>query len=57
MEYFDLDPAFRVEATFVPHPEPVIVKIPNAIGEFDEEKSYGRVHFELAGKVQKTNPF
>lgn len=50
MEYFDIDLSYRVEATFKPHPEPMKLKIPNAIGEYDEETSYGTLHFTLKGQ-------
>lgn len=51
MDYFEIDLSYRVEATFEPHPEPVTLKIPTAIGEDEEVKSYGNLIFELGGQV------
>lgn len=52
MEYFDVDLSYRVEATWKPHSEPITLKVPTAIGEDEDQTSYGSIEFELQGQVR-----
>ncbi len=47
---YPVKPAFRVIARFVPHPQPVLITVPNVLGLSESLPSPGTVLFELAGK-------
>jgi len=56
MDYFSIDPAYRVEAAFVAHEEPREVKIPTVMGTVETMLSPGYVEFSLHGKAQSLEP-
>jgi hypothetical protein len=53
---FRPDPAFRVEATFEPYPEPRPVEIPTIVGYSETMHSPGQVTFKLKGRVYHLEP-
>lgn len=57
LEYFPYDPAWKVEARFVPFAQPRQVTIPTAIGTTDNVNVPGELHFQLKGKEHKLLPF
>jgi len=49
LRYFPIDPRYRVVATFVPHPKPVTLDVPTAIGTVERMPSPGYASFTLPG--------
>jgi uncharacterized protein (DUF1684 family) len=49
LRYFPIDPRYRVVATFVPHPKPVSINVPNVLGMVESMPSPGYASFTLAG--------
>jgi len=45
IERFDIDPEWRIEATFKPYNPPKKISVPSVIGTIDEEISPGRLEF------------
>lgn len=56
LEYFPVDPKFRVEARFEPYEPPKIVPIANIIGITEDQPSPGALVFELDGKTHRIDP-
>jgi uncharacterized protein len=54
MKYFPINPAYRVEANFVPDKK--MVQVPNILGETELTESPGVVEFELAGNRYRMRP-
>jgi len=50
LSYFPVDPAWRVVARFVPHPEPKQVPVPTVLGTVETISSPGYVVFEHGGQ-------
>jgi uncharacterized protein (DUF1684 family) len=53
MEYFDVTPAWRIEARFEPHDPPLTITIPNVFGTLGEEESPGAMVFEVDGTTYR----
>ena len=51
IEHFDLDPAFKVQARFTPHPPGHKIEIVNVLGMVEAMDNPGRVSFEHGGKT------
>lgn len=51
LDYFELDPAWRVEARFEPFGEPRAIEVPDVTGIVQKLPSPGRVVFERDGKT------
>jgi len=51
--WYEPDPSFRVQATFVPYPPGKKVTIINVLDEASDEPSPGYVEFELAGQKHR----
>ena len=56
MDYFPIDPAYRVEATFEPYERPREVEIPTVLGTVETMLSPGYVEFFLHGKTLRLEP-
>jgi uncharacterized protein (DUF1684 family) len=56
LEYFPLEPAYRVRATFVAYKEPKKIPIPNVLGQVPEMVSPGYVTFTLDGRDLRLEP-
>jgi uncharacterized protein (DUF1684 family) len=56
LEYYPINPAFRVIARFVAHPTPETITVPSVIGIPESMPSPGSVWFELAGKTLRLDP-
>lgn len=54
LEYFALDPAYRVEARL--EPEPGTVAVPNVLGQMVDSPSPGRLVFTVAGREVSIRP-
>src|SRR5262245_32740036 len=50
MKFFPVDPAWRVEAAFVPAEKPTTLSVPNILGQINEIPTPGRVEFTLKGQ-------
>lgn len=53
LDYFPVDPDWRVEARFVPHAEPKTVPVPNVIGTVYDEPSPGVAEFQIDGETHR----
>jgi uncharacterized protein (DUF1684 family) len=51
LSWFDVDESWRIDARFVPYPEPKMVKIPNVLGQVNEMPSPGGVEFARDGRT------
>lgn len=52
-KWFDPDETYRVDAMYVPYPVPVKVKLPNNLGELEDDMLHGYVSFILAGRGRR----
>lgn len=50
IEYFDIDPAFRFEARFEPHPDGQTLEIVNMLGQVEPMPNPGKLVFEHEGQ-------
>ena len=50
MDYYDIDPSWRVEGRFLPHPDGKTIPIANVIGTLDDTPNPGAVEFERDGQ-------
>ena len=57
MKWFPIDPAYRVEATFVPYSSPKVFQVPNLLGDIDRMTAPGEVTFTLDGKEHRMVAF
>lgn len=56
LQYFPLDPKYRVKARFVAYEKPRQVPVPNVLGQIVPMESPGRVEFTLGGKPYSLEP-
>jgi uncharacterized protein (DUF1684 family) len=56
LEWFTVDPAYRVEAKFTLHAAPKNVEILNMLGDIERYESPGVVDFELKGETVRMEP-
>jgi uncharacterized protein (DUF1684 family) len=56
IDYFPIDPKWRVVATFEPYDPPRKIKIVNMVGVESEETSPGALSFSLEGKTFRIDP-
>ena len=56
LDYFPVDPAYRVEARFEPYNPPHHIAITNVLGMTTQETSPGRLVFTLKGKEYSVDP-
>lgn len=56
LDYFPIDPSYRVEASFVPYTKPRQVKVPTVVGVEETMTAPGTVHFTLRGKECTLEP-
>jgi uncharacterized protein (DUF1684 family) len=56
LEYFPIDPKWRVEARFEPYQPPKTIPITNVLGMTDDEVSPGALAFEVSGKTYRIDP-
>jgi hypothetical protein len=57
MKWYPINPAYRVEAAFVPFDKPKAFGIPNLLGDIDRMSAPGRVTFSLNGTEHHLTPF
>lgn len=48
--WYDVDEAYRVEATYAPYDKPKMLEVPNLLGDIDRMTAPGQVTFTLAGQ-------
>ena len=53
VEYFPIDPVWRVEAQLVAHPTPMTIPVPTILGSVNQTPSPGVLHFSLNGTEQR----
>jgi len=56
LQWFPVDPAYRVTAKFTPHPKPKDVEVLNMLGDIELYQSPGVVDFELQGQAIRMEP-
>lgn len=56
MEYFPVDPAWRLDARYELFEEPRILRTPNVLGTVNEEQIFGEVIFEAGGERHSLVP-
>lgn len=56
LQWFPVEPAYRVTAKFTPHPKPKDVEILNMLGDIERYQSPGVVDFELQGQAIRMEP-
>ncbi len=56
LDFFEIDPAYKVNGTFVPHQLPRKVKITSVTGQVEEMDCPGVVRFSLGGRDQTLEP-
>jgi uncharacterized protein (DUF1684 family) len=56
LEYFPVDPKWRVEARFEPYQPPKTIPITNVLSMTDNETSPGALEFEVDGKTYRIDP-
>jgi uncharacterized protein (DUF1684 family) len=56
LRYFPLNPAFHLQATFVPYATPKAVPVPNVLGQIVPMESPGYVEFTLKGQTHRLEP-
>ncbi|MEA2206415.1 MAG: uncharacterized protein QOE77_3191 [Blastocatellia bacterium] len=56
LEYFPIDPKWRIEARFEPYQPPKIIQIDNVLNMTDDETSPGALAFEVNGKTYRIDP-
>ena len=57
LKWFPIDPAYRVEAQFVPFDTPRSVEVPNILGDVERYTSPGILTFRLGGQEYRLQPF
>lgn len=56
LEYFPIDPSWRIEARFEPYDPPKPISVPNVLGQDNAETSPGAIVFEHGGKTYRLDP-
>lgn len=56
LEYFPIDPKWRIEARFEPYQPPKTIPITNVLSMTDNETSPGALAFEVDGKTYRIDP-
>ena len=56
LDWFPVDPSFRVQAKFVPHAEEKKVEMLNILGDIEVFEAAGYVDFELQGQKVRMEP-
>ena len=56
MNYYPIDPRYRIIAAYTPHPQPRSISIPNVLGSAEALSSPGTVTFDLDGKTCRLDP-
>jgi uncharacterized protein len=53
MQWYPVDPVYRIEATFEPYEKPKELQVPNLLGDVDTMVASGEVAFALRGEPQR----
>ena len=56
LEYYPIDPKWRIEARFEPYQPAKMIPITNVLGMTDDETSPGALAFEVDGKTYRIDP-
>jgi hypothetical protein len=56
LDYFPIDPGWRIEARFEPYDPPKAISVPNVLGQNNAEASPGAVVFDHGGKTYRLDP-
>ena len=57
MKWYPVDPAYRIEATYVPFDQAKTFAIPNLLGDIDRMSATGQVTFSMNGVEHRMTPF
>jgi uncharacterized protein (DUF1684 family) len=57
MKWYPIEPAYRIDATFVPYDKPKAFAIPNLLGDIDRMSAPGQVTFMLGDTEQRMTPY
>ncbi len=57
LKWFDVDPAYRVTARFIPFDAPRNMNVPNILGDVERYVSPGVLAFRLGGQEYRLQPF
>src|SRR5712691_902333 len=57
LEYFPVDPRWRLQARFHPHDEPLSLFVPNVLGTGETMRSSGTLEFDAGGSPRRLNTF
>ncbi len=52
-KWFDVNEEYRVQGFYTPYPVPVKVRLPNALGEMEEDFMHGYVSFSILGRGRR----
>ncbi len=52
-KWFDPDEEYRIKGLYTPYPVPVKVKLPNALGEAEDDIMHGYVSFTILGRSRR----
>ena len=56
IDYYAIDPSWRIEAKYVPFKKPQTLEVPNVLGQIDKMVVPGKVVFERDGKTIELEP-
>jgi uncharacterized protein len=56
LEYYPIDPKWRIEARFEPYQPPKMIPITNVLGMTDDQPSPGALAFEFDGRTYRIDP-
>jgi uncharacterized protein (DUF1684 family) len=56
LDYYPIDPKWRIEARFEPYQPPKSIPITNVLGMTDDESAPGALAFEVGGKTYRIDP-
>lgn len=56
LEYYPIDPKWRIEARFEPYQPAKVIPITNVLGMTDDETSPGAIVFDVDGKTYRVDP-
>jgi uncharacterized protein (DUF1684 family) len=56
LSWYDVDPAWRIEAQFVAYDPPRSLRVPDVLGDVKESPCPGYARFEIDGKEQRLEP-
>ena len=56
LDWYPIEETYRIEARFVPHPQPETIPITNVLGQVEDYTSPGYAEFTLDGRLWRLHP-